>query len=103
MGIIVGNSFTEQRVQNSKINESTKQNEISLRQACQDFESIFIFHLMKNMRQTVPKSYSMLYGGLSEDIYRSMMDEEIARNIARGPGIGLAEILYRQLSRVKKS
>jgi len=73
----------------------------SLRQACQEFESVFTAYLLKSMRKTVPKAESALDGldaGFSKDIYLSMMDEEIARAVSRGPGIGLAEALYRQLS-----
>lgn len=73
-----------------------KDEDIKLRQTCQDFESVFIAYLLKSMRKTVPKT-EFINGGLSQDIYISMMDEEVARAVARGPGIGLAEILYRQL------
>jgi len=89
-------------IQNSTTDKSNAQDQALLRQACQDFESVLLSQLIKSMRKTVPQSDSMLYGGFSEDIYRSMMDEEIARNIARGPGLGLAEILYGQLSMIKK-
>ena len=72
----------------------------ALREACQEFESVFITYLMKNMRKTVPRTES-LSGGLSQDVYLSMMDEQVARVVAKGPGIGLAESIYRQFSQSK--
>lgn len=74
----------------------------SLRRACQDFESIFLTYLLKTMRKTVPKTEFSL-SGLSGDTYLSMMDEEIARAVSKGPGIGLASAIYRQINLNKKS
>lgn len=78
------------------------QNSESLREVCQEFESVLIAHLLKTMRKTVPKADVIPHESLCEDIYRSMMDEALANAVARGSGVGLAEILYRQLSRSKK-
>ena len=71
-----------------------------MRQACQEFESVFISYMMTSMRKTVQRS-EFMNGGFQEDVYLSMMDEEIARAVARGPGIGLADALYRQISQGK--
>jgi len=71
-----------------------------LHRACQDFESVFVAYLLKSMRKTVPRT-ELMNGGLSEDTYLSMMDDEIARAVAKGPGIGLAAAIYRQLSQAK--
>ena len=69
----------------------------SLYQACQELESVFVAYLLKSMRRTVPRA-EFMNGGLREDMYLSMMDEEIARVVAKGPGMGLAASIYRQLS-----
>jgi len=69
----------------------------SLRKACQDFESVFITYLLKSMRKTVPKT-EFTGGGPNKDMYLSMMDEEIAKAVARGPGIGLAASIYQQFN-----
>jgi len=72
----------------------------ALHRACQDFESVFVAYLLKTMRRTVPKT-ELMNGGMGEDIYLSMMNDEIARAVAKGPGIGLAAAIYRQLSQAK--
>lgn len=71
-----------------------------LYQACQDFESVFVSYLLKSMRKTVPKT-DLMNGGTQGDMYLSMMDDEIARAVTKGPGIGLAAAIYRQLNEAK--
>ncbi len=74
-----------------------KINEEKLKKACADFESIFISHMLKTMRSTVPKSKSNFPG---KDIYSSLVDQKVAEDLTkRGGGIGLQEMLLRQLNR----
>lgn len=72
-----------------------------LRAACAEFESIFIYQLLKTMREAVPTS-TLFHGGLSEDIYTSMFDQEVAKKVAEKKGIGLAERLYEDFSQSAK-
>ncbi|MDI6638658.1 MAG: rod-binding protein [Bacillota bacterium] len=69
-----------------------------LRKACEELESVFLEQLLKEMRRTVPKD-DLFGGGRGEDVFQSMFDQEIAKKMAGRGGIGLAEILVRQLSR----
>lgn len=68
-----------------------------LKEVCQSFESIFIKLIMSEMRKTVKKTD--LFGGntFANDVFTSMLDSEIAENIARAGGIGLTDKLYDQL------
>ncbi len=70
-----------------------------LKKVCRDFESIFVNQLMQQMRRTIPKE-GLLGGGKAEEIYTTMQDAEMAKNISQQRGIGLADVLYRQLSRL---
>ena len=74
--------------------------EKELLHAAEEFESFFIYMLLKEMRKTVPKT-GLIHGGRAEEIWQDMLDEEIGKQIAHTPGMGLgiAEMLYRQLSR----
>ena len=67
--------------------------------AAKQFESVFVQMMLKAMRDTVPE------GGLFEseqgDFYEGMFDQQISLNIANGKGIGLAEIIERQLSKMQ--
>lgn len=72
------------------------QSSTELQAAVKDFEALFLGHIMKAMRQTIPE------GGLfghqpQEQMMRDLLDEEWGREMASGRGIGLAQVLYRQL------
>jgi Rod binding domain-containing protein len=65
------------------------------------FEALLIHQMLKAMRQTVHKSD--LLNSFSMQQYESMMDEEIANEMAKNKGIGLADSLFYQLSRLEKA
>jgi flagellar protein FlgJ len=61
-----------------------------LKKACADFEAIFVEQLFKTMRASVPNS-GLLEGGRAEEIYTSMLDQQIAQEMALGQSsFGLA-------------
>lgn len=72
-----------------------KTKEAKLREACQGFESVFISQLFARMRATVPKD-GLLHGHY-EDQYYSMFDKAMSDKMAADGGIGLADMMYRQL------
>lgn len=67
-------------------------------QAAQDFESLFVTHLLKTMRSTVPKG-GFLGQTFASNTYQEMFDEELGRQLARGKGLGLSDMLYREFVR----
>ena len=69
-----------------------------LRKAAKEFESYFISYMLKEMRKTVPAD-SLLGGGRGEEIYRSFQDEELAKSMVESGGIGLSDIIIRNLSK----
>lgn len=75
---------------------SGEADDAGLRKACQDFESLLTARLLQAMRATVPKS-DFFGSEDSEAVFRDMLDAEIAAAAARRGGIGIAEMLYRQL------
>ena len=66
--------------------------------AAKEFESIFLYQMIKQMRGTEKKE-EMFHGGLGEDLFTEMMDEELAKKMAGRGGTGIAEMLFQQLSR----
>lgn len=69
-----------------------------IHQAAVKFESIFLKELLKIMRKTVPKS-GFLNGGWTEEFYWDMLNQELSDCMARAGGIGLAKMIYQQMSR----
>lgn len=68
-----------------------------LRAVCKDMESVFLNMLLTQMRRTVPKD-GILGQSSQQDIMQSLLDSEMSKNMAQAGGIGLADMLYRQLS-----
>ena len=50
------------------------------------------------MRDTVPKS-GFMDGKNGEEIYRSMMDQEIAKSMAEKRESGISDMLFKQLNK----
>jgi len=71
--------------------------EAHLRQVSRDLESIFIKQLLDTMQKSVPKSG--LYGTSSGmETWKGMFNEKLASVVSGQESIGLAEMIYRQLS-----
>ena len=67
------------------------------REACAEFEALFINMMLKELRSTVNKS-GLMDGGKAEELYTGLMDTQISRDLATQGGIGLAAMLYRQMA-----
>ncbi len=67
-----------------------------LKEVARDFEAVFINYLLKTMRRGVIKSD--IFGNVrGEEIYRALMDERLSEEIAKAGGIGLAEMIIKEL------
>lgn len=67
-----------------------------LREACEGFEAMFLKMMYKEMRSTVPDNE--LFGTSNgEKIMQDMLDTQMIDNISAGGGVGLADMMYKQL------
>jgi flagellar protein FlgJ len=82
----------------AKIDRNTVDPQI--RKAAEGMEGMFLDYMMKVMRQTVPKNEMDLENPATE-IYRSMLDSEVAQKAVHSGGVGLADqiIAYLQSER----
>ena len=85
--------------QKGQVGQNSKDKE--LMEVAKKFEAILIHQMLKEMRKTVHKSD--LLNSFSQQQFESMMDEEIASEMAKHKGIGLADSLFYQLSRLEKN
>lgn len=76
--------------------------ESRLKAVCEDMEALFVHHMLSEMRKTVAKS-GLIDGGRSEEIYTSLMDAELAKEMAHSGGLGLSAVLEEQLRGVAVS
>ena len=65
-----------------------------LRQAANEFEGVFVAQLFREMRATIPSDDD---AGQEQDLFISMLDDSLAREMAGRTTRGLAEALYHQL------
>ena len=75
----------------------SKSDDKNLETACRDFESLFVNFLMQKMRDTIPDN-NLFGGGQAEKIYAGMLDSEVAKSVSQQRGIGLAALMYAQMS-----
>jgi peptidoglycan hydrolase FlgJ len=68
-----------------------------LRSTAHEIESIFLSHMLKTMRQASGKSGPL--SGTGQRVYQEMMDEQMGRALAKAGGIGLADLLVRDVLR----
>ncbi len=95
----VNQIYQNQRIGNSlkSINNlTTDKDDPRLNAACAEMESLFLSHLLKEMRATVDKS-GFISGGQGEEIFTSLLDVEISKKMSAAGGIGLSAILLEQL------
>ena len=70
----------------------------ALKKSCKDFESILLGMMYKSMRATVGKS-ELLPEDQGTEIFQSMLDDEYVKTSSEAGGMGLADILYKQLKK----
>lgn len=67
----------------------------ALRAVARQFEALFTQMMLKSMRAASPGED--LFGSEQADFYRDMHDQQLAINLSKGQGLGLAEMLVKQL------
>jgi flagellar protein FlgJ len=69
----------------------------ALRAAAKQFESLFVSMVLKSMQKANFKD--PLFGSSQGSMYQDMYDDQIAAEISKGKGLGLADMLVQQLRR----
>ncbi|HVP15600.1 MAG TPA: rod-binding protein [Terriglobales bacterium] len=69
-----------------------------LRRMAHELEGVFLNQLFQAMRASVPQG-GLVEEGAGEEMFRSLLDEQVAREAAARDERGLGEALFRQLAR----
>ena len=77
---------------------SADKNSSAAGKVAQEFEAMFVGMMLKSMRDTVGKD-KLTGGGHGEETFRSLLDQEYAATAARNGGIGLAQMIEKELAR----
>jgi Rod binding domain-containing protein len=86
------------RIKSSAVSPSRAAKEAQLRKATEDFEGIFINFLLQRMREATPKS-GFLDSSQAHDIFTSMYDDEVSRQIGAKGNLGISKMLFEQLKK----
>ncbi len=79
-------------------NQARNDSSAALRETSQQFESLFVQMTLKSMRQASEAlGTSDLTGGRNVTFFRDMHDQQLALELGKGAGIGLADQLVEQL------
>lgn len=65
------------------------------RAAAQQFEALFLNMMLKSMREAIPQEG--LFDDSNTQLYTSMLDSQLAQSLSKNKGIGLADMLVRQM------
>ncbi|MCU0759123.1 MAG: flagellar assembly peptidoglycan hydrolase FlgJ [Steroidobacteraceae bacterium] len=77
--------------------EARTQEPGALRETARQFESVFTRMLLQSMRQA--SQGDALFDSQQSGFYRDMFDDQLAIELSRGRGLGLAEMMVEQLMR----
>jgi peptidoglycan hydrolase FlgJ len=69
----------------------------AIRKVAQQFESMFTRMMLKSMRDASGKD--PMFGSDQEEMYQGMADDQLAIELSKGKGLGLADMLVRQLQK----
>ncbi len=75
--------------------------ELALRQVAEQFEAIFIQQMLKQMRSanSVLADKDSPLTSQSDSVYQDMLDSQLAMNMSQTSGMGIADMLVKQLSK----
>jgi Rod binding domain-containing protein len=68
--------------------------------AAQDFESVFLGQMVEQMYAGLDAK-GPFGGGFAEQTYRSLLNQEIGRQMAAGGGVGLADAVYAEMVKLQ--
>ncbi|MDM4771897.1 flagellar assembly peptidoglycan hydrolase FlgJ [Solimonas sp. SE-A11] len=76
--------------------QAREQDPVALQKAAKQFESLMLQQMLKAMRAATPGE-DALGGSEQGSFYRDMFDQQLAVQLSSGKGVGLADMLVRQL------
>jgi Rod binding domain-containing protein len=86
-----------------KKSQSKEDDNKKLLQSAKEMESLFLYYVLKAMRQTIPENKNSnelgLGSNMGKDIYTQIFDEELSKKLAGNGEKSLAKMLYKSLEK----
>lgn len=78
-------------------NLQSKEDDKRLMDVCKEFESVFLYMMLKEMRKTVPDNDGFVEKSQGTRIFEEMHLEELSKEMSKADnGLGIAKMLYDQ-------
>ena len=78
-------------------NKLNNKDQKKLYEACQDLEAVWLSKMMEIMRSTIDRS-DFIPRSFADETFESMLYDEYAKSMSKTGQIGIAEVLYQQIS-----
>jgi flagellar protein FlgJ len=98
----INNSFyADPKGLNNLRNDAKAQTPDALKETARQFESLFTNMLLKSMREATKATGDSMFDSEQTEFYQGMFDDQMAVHLSQGRGLGLADMLVKQLSQSK--
>jgi Rod binding domain-containing protein len=88
-----------QDVNTVKTGDKDKQAQLAkLKKACEQFESLFVYYMLKTMRSASQES-SLLGEGMGSEIYTQLFDEGLSEKMAESGPFGIGDMLMKNYAK----
>ncbi len=72
-----------------------------IKKAATQFEALLVQQMLKSMWATVPQQEGSITGSKEEQMYRDMLQEAMATQIAEQSSLGIAEVVARDMKQIE--
>lgn len=94
---IIPDAELDRMAQSSGVNESRDQRKAKLKKATQEFESVFIGMMFKQVRKGMEGGNPLFGKSQESKLYQEMMDDTMTHRIAETGNFGIGKSLYKRL------
>ena len=96
---IINNEKDPSLVQRKMENLNRNLDDEKLMEACKEFESIFVYMMLKEMKKTVPDD-GIIEKSQGSLMFEEMHLEELSKEMTKGDnGIGISKMIYEQFKK----
>lgn len=97
------NSYAIEQAQADRVRlDSAGQPKGDSRKAAQDFEAFFLTQVFEFMSSGL-KTDGPMGGGAAEAKWRSFLNDQYGREMAKGRGVGIADMVYGQMLKMQEA
>jgi Rod binding domain-containing protein len=83
------------------VDPARARNRKEIERAAEEFEALFLSQMLEHMFEGI-RADGPFGGGHAEEMYRSFMLQEYGKSIAKGGGVGIADMVKREMLRAQE-